>query len=46
MGPRVKGVSKLLIVENKASPFVAVELDNPLVNTLVAGTAAPEGGRR
>jgi hypothetical protein len=42
-GPRVKGVSKLLIVENKASPFVAVELDNPLVNTLVAGTAAPEG---
>jgi hypothetical protein len=41
-GPRVKGVSKLLIVENKASPYVAVEIDNPLVNTLVAGTAAPD----
>jgi hypothetical protein len=41
-GPRVKGVSKLLIVEDKSSPYVPVELDNPLVNTLVAGTAAPD----
>lgn len=41
-GPRVKGVSKVLIVEDKASPFVPVEIDNPLVNTLVAGTAAPD----
>ena len=41
-GPRVKGVPKLVIVENKASPYVAAELDNPLINTLVAGTAAPE----
>jgi len=32
----------VLIIEDKASPYVPVEIDNPLVNTLVAGTAAPD----
>jgi hypothetical protein len=36
-GARVRGVAKLLIVENKASPYVAAEFDNQLINTLVAG---------
>jgi hypothetical protein len=42
-GPRVKGAAKVIIVENKASPYVAMELDNSLVNTLVAAAgAAPD----
>lgn len=41
--PRVKSVAKVIIVENKASPFVAAEMDNQLVNTLVAEKgAAPD----
>lgn len=37
MSPRGKGVAKVIIVENKASPYVAAEMDNQLVNTLIAG---------
>ncbi|MDB5323148.1 MAG: hypothetical protein JWN40_4779 [Phycisphaerales bacterium] len=37
MSPRGKGVAKVVIVETKASPYVAAEMDNQLVNTLVAG---------
>jgi hypothetical protein len=39
MSPRGKGVAKVIIVESKASPYVAAEMDNQLVNTLVAGAA-------
>jgi hypothetical protein len=36
-GPRVAQVAKVLIVETKASPFTAAEVENPLINTLVPG---------
>ena len=42
-GPRVQGVAKLIIVESKASPFAAAEVDNQLITTLVAAAgAAPD----
>jgi hypothetical protein len=40
--PRVKGVPKVIIVENKASPFVAAEMDNQLINTIVAESGNPD----
>jgi len=37
-GPRVRGVAKIVIVENNASPYVSAEYSNDLINTVVAGT--------
>jgi hypothetical protein len=37
--PSLKNVPKVMIVESKASPFVAAELNDMRVNTLVAGAA-------
>src|SRR5881394_1311752 len=33
--PRVRGVAKIIIVESKASPYAAAEVDNPLITTVV-----------
>jgi len=41
-GARAKGVAKVIIVESKASPYVAAEMDNATMNTLVAGTNPPD----
>jgi hypothetical protein len=41
--PRLRGVPKVIIVEDKASPYVAAEVQSPLINTIVAGSNAPDG---
>ncbi|HSI32959.1 MAG TPA: hypothetical protein VK986_05160, partial [Tepidisphaeraceae bacterium] len=40
-GPRVRNVARVIVVETKASPYVAEEFSNDLITTVVAGTAAP-----
>jgi len=41
-GPRAKSVAKVVIIESKASPFAAAEIDNNTINTLVVASGAPE----
>ena len=36
--PRIESVAKLIIIESKANPLTAAEIDNVLVNTLVVPT--------
>lgn len=37
-GARVRNVPKIVIVEDKASPYVTAEFENPLLSTLSVGT--------
>jgi hypothetical protein len=40
--PRMRGVPKVVIVEDKSSPYTAAEVQSPLINTLVAGQNPPD----